>query len=86
MKRGKGKRFKKRGKSITSSIDMVLLIATLVLFELILDAVAGDYIKQLIHEHVGVIPTIVGLLALVLAVLVRVGRYRILGRKGEDKF
>jgi len=72
---------KNRRKSKANKADILLFIGVLVLAEIILDAIAGDYIKQLISEHVGTIPAALGLLALILAVWVRVEKWESLFRR-----
>lgn len=68
-------------KKKTNRADLLLFIAVLILAELVLDAIAGDYIKQLLHEHIGTIPAILGFLALILAVWVRIEKWESLFKR-----
>lgn len=68
-------------KKKTNKEDILLFVAVLILAELILDAIAGDYIKQLLQEYIGTIPAILGLLALILAVWVRIEKWESLFRR-----
>ncbi len=55
--------------------DVALLVLLMVVAEIFVDAIAGDYIKQWITDNVGTIPVLLGVLAVIVAVLVRFVKY-----------
>ncbi|AEA46071.1 hypothetical protein [Archaeoglobus veneficus] len=65
--------------------DTVLLFAAFVVAELLLDAVAGDWLKSLVASYVGTIPAFIGLIAVLLLVWVRVEKYEALTSAGKKR-
>ncbi len=55
--------------------ELIITFGLLALAELLLDVIAGDWIKQWIQEHFGTIPAILGFLAVLVLIWVRVRKY-----------
>lgn len=68
--------------------DVALLVFLMVVAEIFVDAIAGDYIKQWITDSMGTIPVLLGILAVIVAVWVRFVKYESLvgGGKGMARF
>jgi len=51
-----------------SKQDLAVFLLLLIIVEMFVDAIAGEYIKTWISENLGTIPVFLGLLAVILAV------------------
>ena len=65
--------------------EFALLLALFVVAELLLDALAGDWLKQQIQEHFGTIPAALGFVAVLALIYVRVSKYVALAGFGGKK-
>jgi len=62
-------------------------IALFVVAELLLDAIAGDWLKQQIQQYFGTIPALLGFVAMLALIYVRVSKYGALaGLSGKIQF
>jgi hypothetical protein len=68
--------------------DLALFVLLMVVAEIFVDAIAGDYIKQWVTDNVGTIPVLLGVLAVMVAVWVRFVKYETMlgGEKRMAKF
>ncbi len=69
--------------------EFALLLALFVVMELLLDALAGDWLRQWIQQHFGTIPAALGFVAVLALIYVRVSKYGALagmsGKKGGSR-
>ena len=65
--------------------EFALLLALFVVMELLLDAIAGDWLKLWIQQHFGTIPAALGFVAVLALILVRVSKYETLAGVGGRK-
>lgn len=65
--------------------ELAVLLTLFVVAELLLDAVAEDYLKQLIQQYVGTLPAVFGFLAVLALIYVRVSKYEVLVGKKRTK-
>ncbi|AKG92394.1 TPA_asm: hypothetical protein GahPV1_gp30 [Geoglobus ahangari pleomorphic virus 1] len=66
--------------------EFAVLLALFVVLELLLDALAGDWLKQWIQQHFGTIPAALGFVAVLALIWVRVSKYEALaGMSGRKK-
>lgn len=65
--------------------ELAVLLTLFVVAELLLGAVAEDYLKQLIQQYVGTLPAVFGFLAVLALIYVRVSKYEVLVGKKRTK-
>ncbi len=65
--------------------EFALLLALFVVLELLLDALAGDWLKQWIQQHFGTIPAALGFVAVLALIWVRVSKYEALAGLSSGK-
>ncbi len=66
--------------------EFALFLALFVVMELLLDALAGDWLKQWIQQNFGTIPAALGFVAVLALIYVRVSKYGVLaGMSGKKK-
>ncbi len=61
------------------------MLTLFVVAELLLDALAGDWLKQQLQSFLGGIPAIIGLLAVLALIYVRVSKYEALAGVRKKK-
>jgi hypothetical protein len=68
--------------------EIAITLALFVVAELLLDALAGDWLKQQIQQYFGTIPALLGFVAVLALIWVRVSKYEALAgvrRKKKGK-
>jgi len=65
--------------------EFALSLSLFVVAELLLDVIAGDWLKQWIQQNFGTIPAAIGFLAVLALIYVRVSKYEALAGFGGKK-
>ncbi|WP_048092275.1 hypothetical protein [Geoglobus acetivorans] len=66
--------------------DFAVLLALFVVLELLLDALAGDWLRQVVQQYLGTVPAALGFVAVLALIYVRVSKYEALaGLSGGKK-